>query len=220
MVLRMFVLSKLRDTLRIPPANLVLPLLDAITLEIHRLFLDKVVKDLGLCVSLYDIQSIEGGFVFPGDGAPTYTVEFQLVMFRPFPGEILVAKLKKCDKNGLVLSMGFFEDIIVPHHQLQQPSKFDENEKLWVWNYQENEMFMDLEEEVRFRVLKVRYPPIPLEQERDAQPFAPMEVIIIPGRYKLRRTRARLMVVIASDEKNNKRYTHRRSKLSTRDRKA
>ncbi|EFJ12066.1 hypothetical protein SELMODRAFT_235152 [Selaginella moellendorffii] len=141
----MFVLSKLRDTLRIPPANLVLPLLDAITLEIHRLFLDKVVKDLGLCVSLYDIQSIEGGFVFPGDGAPTYTVEFQLVMFRPFPGEILVAKLKKCDKNGLVCNVdGFFRR----HNQ-----------------------------EVRFRVLKVRYPPIPLEQERDAQPFAPMEVI-------------------------------------------
>jgi DNA-directed RNA polymerase subunit E'/Rpb7 len=28
-------------------------------------------------------------------------VEFQLVMFRPFIGEVLTGKLKKCDKSGL-----------------------------------------------------------------------------------------------------------------------
>lgn len=30
--------------------------------------------DLGLCVSVYDIKSVEGGFVLPGDGAATYKV--------------------------------------------------------------------------------------------------------------------------------------------------
>ena len=34
----------------------------------------KVIADLGLCVSVYDIKSIEGGFIFPSDGAATYTV--------------------------------------------------------------------------------------------------------------------------------------------------
>lgn len=45
-----------------------------IRLCIYVLF--KVIKDLGLVVTLYDIKSLEGGFVFPGDGAPTYTVRF------------------------------------------------------------------------------------------------------------------------------------------------
>lgn len=34
----------------------------------------KVIPKLGLCVSVYDIRSITGGLIFPGDGAPTYTV--------------------------------------------------------------------------------------------------------------------------------------------------
>ncbi|XP_024379800.1 uncharacterized protein [Physcomitrium patens] len=104
-------------------------------------------------------------------------VDFRLVMFRPFVGEVLIAKLKRCDKAGLYLSLGsFFEDIHIPEHLLQQPSKFDEEEKLWIWNYNGADMFMDLEEDVRFRVVQVKYPPIPIEQEKDARPFAPMAI--------------------------------------------
>lgn len=38
----------------------------------------KVIANLGLCVSLYDIRRIDGGFIFPGDGAPTYTVLYSI----------------------------------------------------------------------------------------------------------------------------------------------
>ncbi|KAJ8754911.1 hypothetical protein K2173_015423 [Erythroxylum novogranatense] len=36
--------------------------------------LKEVIANLGLCVLAYDIRSIDGGFIFPGDGASTYTV--------------------------------------------------------------------------------------------------------------------------------------------------
>ncbi|CBI17939.3 unnamed protein product, partial [Vitis vinifera] len=69
-------------TLRLP--SLDLSLNETIKGELESQFLDKVIANLGLCVSVYDIRSIDGDFVFPGDGASTYTVEFRLVMFRPF----------------------------------------------------------------------------------------------------------------------------------------
>lgn len=168
-------LTELQDTLRVPPESLSRPLQDAITQELALLYFDKVLKDLGLCVTLYDISNVAGGSVFPGDGAPHFTVDFRLVMFRPFVGEVLIAKLKRCDEAGLYLSLGgFFEDIHIPEHLLHDPSKFDEEEKLWVWNYKDTDLFMDIDEDVRFRVVQVKYPPIPIEQERDARPFAPM----------------------------------------------
>lgn len=34
----------------------------------------KVVANLGLCISVYDIRSVDGGFIFPSDGAATYKV--------------------------------------------------------------------------------------------------------------------------------------------------
>jgi len=173
----MFVLTELQDTLRIPPQSLSIPLQDAVTQEIASLYFDKVLKDLGLCVTLYDIKNIDGGFVFPGDGAPHFTVDFRLIMFRPFVGEVLLAKLKRCDKTGLYLSLGsFFEDIHIPEHLLRNPSEFNEEEKLWVWKYDGQDVFMDMEEDVRFRVVNVKYPQIPIEQEKNAKPFAPMAI--------------------------------------------
>jgi DNA-directed RNA polymerase subunit E'/Rpb7 len=109
----MFVLTVLQDTLRIPPHNLSLPLQDALTRQICSLYFDKVLKDLGLCVTLYDIKAVEGGFVFPGDGAPRFTVDFRLVMFRPFVGEVLIAKLKTCDKSGLYCMFPFPISVMV-----------------------------------------------------------------------------------------------------------
>ncbi|XP_031264182.1 DNA-directed RNA polymerase III subunit RPC8-like [Pistacia vera] len=97
----MFYLSKIEHTLRLPPHLLSRPLDEAIKLELENIFLDKVVANLGLCISVYDIFKIEGGFIFPGEGASTYTVEFRLVVFRPFVGEIIAAKLKESDANGL-----------------------------------------------------------------------------------------------------------------------
>lgn len=59
------------------------------------------------------------------------------------------------------VSLGFFEDIYVPEHALQDPSLFDDNEKLWMWKFDDNDMYMDLQEEVRFRVDSVKFLPLP-----------------------------------------------------------
>lgn len=40
----------------------------------------KVIANLGLCVSVYDIQEIGKGFIFPGDGASTYTVRMACIV--------------------------------------------------------------------------------------------------------------------------------------------
>ncbi|ERN01432.1 hypothetical protein AMTR_s00002p00266390 [Amborella trichopoda] len=97
----MFCLSLLEHTFRLPAELVALPLPQSIRGELEKLFLDKVIPNLGLCISVYDIRSIEGGLIWPGEGSPTYKVTFRLVMFRPFMGEILVGNVKRLDKDGL-----------------------------------------------------------------------------------------------------------------------
>ncbi|KAI4326533.1 hypothetical protein MLD38_031839 [Melastoma candidum] len=185
----MFFLSEIEHTLRLPPHLLGLTKEKALRQELENLFLDKVIANLGLCVSVYDVRRVTGGFIFPGDGSPTYTVECRLVMFRPFVGEILDAKLKEYNKDGLRLSMGFFDDIYVPFHLLPYPSQFapdpeDGNHFRWVWEFgSENGEATgtpypidEIGETIRLRVHSISYPPIPLEQPKDAKPFAPMVI--------------------------------------------
>ncbi|KAL6312699.1 hypothetical protein AAG906_008886 [Vitis piasezkii] len=162
----MFYLSLIEHTLRLPPHLLDLPLNEAIKGELESLFLDKVIANLGLCISVYDIRSIDGGFVFPG------MVEFRLVMFRPFVGEIITAKLKESDANGLRLSLGFFDDIYIPVHLMPNPCHCEPNPEkksqvIWIWDYQEQKFPIDGIDEFR-----VCYPPIPVEQPKESKPFA------------------------------------------------
>ncbi|KAK9272080.1 hypothetical protein L1049_002449 [Liquidambar formosana] len=177
----MFFLSLIEHTLRVPPHLLSLPLNKAIMGELEKLFLDKVIANLGLCISVYDIRSIDGGFIFPGDGASTYTVKFRLIMFRPFVGEIITAKLKESDTNGLRLTLGFFDDIYVPAHLMPNPSQSEpdpenKNQVRWMWEFQGEKYPIDGIDEIRFRVHNVNYPSIPIEQPKESRPFAPMVV--------------------------------------------
>ena len=82
-----------------------------------------------------------------------FTVKFRLVVFRPFVGEVLIGKIRSCTEEGLSVSLAFFDDIFIPAHCLQSGSTFNTEERLWVWNYDGNELFMDLDEKIRFRVL-------------------------------------------------------------------
>ncbi|CAI5523144.1 unnamed protein product, partial [Closterium sp. Naga37s-1] len=139
--------------------------------------LQLVLRNVGLCISLYDLQSVEGGFIFPSDPGPHFTVRFRLVVFSPFAGEVLVGRLVKCDATGLFVSLDFFSDIHIPHYNLQEPSVFDEQEKLWVWKFNDNDMFLDMDELIRFKVVSVKYPPLPVEQDKGATAFATMEIV-------------------------------------------
>ncbi|KAL5561793.1 hypothetical protein UlMin_031540 [Ulmus minor] len=178
----MFYLSRIEHTLFVPPSLLSRPLTEAIKGEIEKNFLDKVIANLGLCVSVYDIRSIEGGFISPAQGAATYVVVFTLIMFRPFIGEIIAAKLKESNKDGLRLSLGFFDDIYIPSNLLPDPSHPEPDPRrkgdavTWVWNYSGEKFVIDWQDEIRFQVHSINYPPIPIEQPKDSKPFAPMVI--------------------------------------------
>ncbi|XP_031120683.1 DNA-directed RNA polymerase III subunit RPC8-like [Ipomoea triloba] len=175
----MFYLSEIEHTLRLPPHLLNLALNEAIKGELEGLFVDKVIAQLGLCISVYDIRSIDGGFIFPGDGASTYTVKFRLIIFRPFRGEVIAARLKESNAQGLRLSLGFFDDIYVPAVLMPNPSHSEpdpesRNQVRWIWEYEGEKYPIDGTDEIRFRVLEISYPSLPLNQDKDAKPFAPM----------------------------------------------
>ncbi|GAX83296.1 hypothetical protein CEUSTIGMA_g10722.t1 [Chlamydomonas eustigma] len=185
----MFKLTCIEDDIRVQPSDLSLPPLEAVTAVIENRFIDKVLPGLGLVITIYDVDSIEGGFVYPSDGAAFFKVRFRLVVFRPFVGEILVGRLKSCSREGLRVSLGFTEDVIIPEYALQDPSFYDEGEKLWLWKFEGNNMYMDIGEEIRLKVSSLRFnkPPTPLdlvnasEDEKRigtaAKPFSPFEVI-------------------------------------------
>lgn len=89
---------KLEDSVRILPSELGKETLDAVTTVLELSYLDKVVPDCGLVVSIFEISKIEGGFIYHSEGVVHFNVHFTLVIFRPLLGELLVGTLKRSSK--------------------------------------------------------------------------------------------------------------------------
>nr|XP_022312968.1 DNA-directed RNA polymerase III subunit RPC8-like [Crassostrea virginica]XP_022312969.1 DNA-directed RNA polymerase III subunit RPC8-like [Crassostrea virginica]XP_022312970.1 DNA-directed RNA polymerase III subunit RPC8-like [Crassostrea virginica]XP_022312971.1 DNA-directed RNA polymerase III subunit RPC8-like [Crassostrea virginica] len=153
----MFVLSQMKDTVRIPPWLFHLNFNDAVIEALNKKLANKVVHNVGLCIALWDVTKLDDSYIFPGDGASHTIVHFRYVVFRPFMDEILTGKTKSCSKEGVYVSIGIFDDILIPADAMQHPSRFDDKEQLWAWEYEtddgKHDLFMDIGEEIRFRVV-------------------------------------------------------------------
>ncbi|XP_044270866.1 DNA-directed RNA polymerase III subunit RPC8 isoform X2 [Tribolium madens] len=153
----MFIVAEMKNVTRIPPELFNLKLNDAIAGELNKKLANKVVLNVGLCIALYDITSLQESYIFPGDGASHTRVSFRYIVFRPFIEEILVGKIRSCSQEGVHVTLGFFDDILIPPSALQHPSKFNETEQAWVWEYDtgdgcKHDLFMDAGETIKFRV--------------------------------------------------------------------
>ncbi|BBG97116.1 RNA polymerase Rpb7 N-terminal domain-containing protein, partial [Prunus dulcis] len=161
--------SRIEHTLRLPPHLLSLRLEDAVRGELEKLFLDKVIANLGLCISVHSIQSIKDGFILPNDGHPT----FRAILTLCIDGLLFDKEACLCLTH---MSLEFFDDIYVPVHLLPVPSHSvpdpgKRDRVMWIWKFPDSD-----EELIKFQVHSVNFPPIPIEQPEDSKPFAPMVV--------------------------------------------
>lgn len=163
----MFVLSEIEDTISVHPSCFSQSALVSISDRINAKYANKILVDVGLCISLFDITKCSEGKVRYGDGCLYHHVVFRMVVFRPFAQEILVGKVKSSDETGVRLSLGFFDDVYVPAHLIPKPCAFDHQERAWFWLYEartdaiaqdpllsmaEERMYIDAGELIRFSV--------------------------------------------------------------------
>ena len=126
----MFILTKMKSVVRLEPSSFERSLPDALKDALTEKLANKVLKDVGLVIALWDILKIGDSYLLPGDGASHTRVEFRILVFRPFMEEVLVGKIKCCTKQGVHLSLGFFDDILIPPEALQHPHRFDETDQV------------------------------------------------------------------------------------------
>ena len=59
------------------------------------------------------------------------------------------------------MTLSFFDDILIPASNLQQPSRFDEREQLYVWQFDTgdsvHDLYVDIGEPIRFKVIGEKF---------------------------------------------------------------
>lgn len=137
----MYILSVLEDEVALHPSQFGPGKhVSAIKQMIEAKYVDRVIPDVGLGVSLYDILEVRDAYIFPGDlkdsqGDAACTVVFRLVVFRPRINELLIGRVHSSTPMGLQVSLGFFQDVTIPANQLREPCVYDEKLNMWMWEY-------------------------------------------------------------------------------------
>lgn len=163
----MFNLAVIDDTIKLEACQLGSDTVSALTYNINAKYSNRILPNVGLCISHFDFSSISEGHLKNGDGCTYYKATFRLIVFRPFKGEILVGKVKSCDEDGVRITLGFFDDIYVSRDALPMPSGYDHTEAAWFWvgnpdddsvyddallSAKEQRFYFDKNEPVRFLV--------------------------------------------------------------------
>jgi len=144
------------DLIQISPQDLRKRSDQAIEDNINKKYANRVLQQVGLCVCFWDLVKISDGLISQGDGMVNVNVEFRLVIFRPFKGEIVQGViLDGTSSEGLRIGLDCFSDVWIPAANLFEVSKLEyrDNEQVWIWTTEEGtEFFYDKNEPVRFRV--------------------------------------------------------------------
>jgi DNA-directed RNA polymerase III subunit RPC8 len=137
-------------------------LAEVVKLELNKRFANKVIHEAGLCVCVFDVLEMGDAYILAGDAGAHLIAQFRLVVFRPFVNEVLIGKVKQQSRDGLKLTLDFFDDIEVPDGQLPSPSTFDEVQQRWSYGYaQEDGSVTDLPiytgEQIRLRIVSEHF---------------------------------------------------------------
>jgi DNA-directed RNA polymerase III subunit RPC8 len=144
----MFIVKTVHDLIRIPPALLAIPTVQAIHSEIDQKYPNRILMDVGLVVARYgDCLHVEHGVCVAGDGGAHHECAFRLILFRPFVEEVVLGTISKSTSEGIQVSLGFFDDIYIPAYWMLNPSRYEPTSGLWVWTpqYEDDEEAQDAE---------------------------------------------------------------------------
>jgi DNA-directed RNA polymerase subunit E' len=108
----LYLVSKIEDTVRIPPNKFSDPLQDVAVEILNESYVGKIDKKLGLMVTVKEIEEIGTGKVIMGDGAAYHDVLFTALFFKPELHEIVEGEVIEITEFGAFIRIGPMDGLV------------------------------------------------------------------------------------------------------------
>jgi len=108
----LYLISKIEDTVRIPPNRFEEPLTEVASEIINENYVGKIDKKMGLMVTVKDIEEIGVGRVIMGDGAAYHEVVFTALFFKPELHEIVEGEVIEVTEFGAFIRIGPMDGLV------------------------------------------------------------------------------------------------------------
>ncbi len=108
----MYLISKIEDTVRVPPTLFDEPLEEIAFELLNENYVGMIDKKLGLMVTVKEIEEIGIGRVIMGDGAAYHNVTFTALFFKPELQEIVEGEVIEITEFGAFVRMGPMDGLV------------------------------------------------------------------------------------------------------------
>jgi len=108
----LYLVSKIEDTVRIPPNKFSDPLENVAIEILNESYVGKIDKKLGLMVTVKEIEEIGTGKVIMGDGAAYHDVLFTALFFKPELHEIVEGEVIEITEFGAFIRIGPMDGLV------------------------------------------------------------------------------------------------------------
>ncbi len=108
----MYLVSKIEDTVRIPPSRFEDPLENVAVEILNESYVGTIDKKLGLMVTVNEIEELGTGKVIMGDGAAYHDVLFTALFFKPELHEIVEGEVIEITEFGAFIRIGPMDGLV------------------------------------------------------------------------------------------------------------
>ena len=108
----MYLISKIEDTVRVPPTLFEETLTDVAFELLNEKYVGKIDKKLGLMVTVKEIENIDIGRVIMGDGAAYHDISFTALFFKPELQEVIEGEVIEITEFGAFVRMGPMDGLV------------------------------------------------------------------------------------------------------------
>lgn len=108
----MYLVSKIEDTVRIPPSRFEDPLENVAVESLNESYVGTIDKKLGLMVTVNEIEELGTGKVIMGDGAAYHDVLFTALFFKPELHEIVEGEVIEITEFGAFIRIGPMDGLV------------------------------------------------------------------------------------------------------------
>lgn len=108
----MYKLIEIEDIIRIPPNLFSKPLKEAALDVLKENFEGKVIEDIGVIVSILDVDISEYGYLTFNDGSLYHTARFKVLAFSPVNQEVVEGEVVLVENIGITVRLGAVDGFI------------------------------------------------------------------------------------------------------------
>lgn len=149
----MYKVVTIEDTVRVPPRRFKEELVDVITQEFESMLIGRIDKEMGVVLSVKEVNDVAEGKIILGDGAIYYNAKVKLLVYQPQVNEVVEGIITELTEFGAFVNFGPIDGLIHVSQITEDFMSYDQKNSAFVGR--ESNKILQVGDSVKARIITV-----------------------------------------------------------------